>query len=193
MADFAAIHPLGDLDQLQGDGGEGISLTVVHGFQSAQVFAVSGKESALANKLKLGTTPGVATDSRTMTALPVSPGQWMVFSKKQDGAFVSMLAKKSNGLGHVSEQSDSRICVRVSGPQARELMSRGCRLDLHKSKAGKGFCAQTPTAQVGVLLHQVDDAAVYDLYVYSGFARSFWHWITHTAEQFGYRVNSLRL
>jgi len=70
------------------------------------------------------------------------------------------------------------------GALARDLMARGCRLDLHASVARKGFCAQTQMAQVGVLIHQVSDAPAYDLYVYSGFARSFWHWLTETAAQF---------
>ena len=31
---------------------------------------------------------------------------------------------------------------------------------------------------------QLDDAPTYDLLVYSGFARSFWDWITEAAAEF---------
>ena len=105
--------------------------------------------------------------------------------------FSQGMAKKAKGLGYVSDQGDARVCFRVSGQQARELMSRGCRLDLHPSVTGPGFCAQTNMAQVGVLIHQVDDAPTYDLFVYSGFASAFYDWLAHTAGQFGYRLEKI--
>lgn len=181
MADFAPIHPLGDETTFEN---AGITCVARPFTCVAQLFASAGKQTALVKQLKTNATPGKASETVDFTALPLAPGQWMLIAKKDDPKFITGLAMRIAGLGYVSEQSDSRICIRVSGPKARELMSRGCRLDLHPDGTGKGFCAQTPMAQIGVLLHQIDDAPVYDLYVYSGFARSFWHWLTETAKQF---------
>lgn len=191
MADLSKVHPLGDLSLLGGydDATKDVTLGVRHGCAMVQIFARKGQDAELVKKLKIGSEAGKASETRAFTALPLSPGQWMLISKKPATTeFGNGIAKKVKGVGYVSEQSDSRVCFRVSGLKARDLMSRGCRLDLHSKDAKKGFCAQTPIAQVGVLLHQVDDAPTYDLYVYSGFARSFWHWLTHTAAQFEHAV-----
>ena len=188
MADLVKTHPLGNSAEAQTyttDGGS-IALSADSSRAMVQVFAKKGQIEALAKKLKISTDPGVATSNKDMTALPLSPGQWLISAsvegRKEE--FTGSLIKKIGKLGYVSEQGDSRTCFRVSGSNARELMSRGCRLDLHPSVVSKGFCAQTNMAQVGVIVHQIDDEPAYELYAYSGFARSFWQWLTHTAAQF---------
>ena len=85
----------------------------------------------------------------------------------------------------LAELSPGMVEEFVNLEALRDVMAKGCRLELHPRAAGAGFCAQTPMAQVGVLLHQVDDAPVYDLLVYSGFARAFWHWLSGAAAEFG--------
>ena len=194
MVEFRQVHPLGDLDALakahkfNGVGDAPIRIEIPARTVCAQLFASKGNESKLEAKLKISGEPGKVTTSRNQTSLPLSPGQWMVVSKDADDNFASKLAKRVKGLGYVSQQSDSRICLKVSGPMARELMSRGCRLDLDARSMQAGKCAQTTMAQVGVLLHQSSDDPSYDLFVYSGFARSFFEWLAHSAAQFGFEV-----
>ena len=185
-------HPLVDLAKPQDTGGNDAAVAIAVNFDRpiVQLFARNGQSAALAKKLKISEASGKATVTKNMTAIPLSSGQWILVGAVCDRkeSFTRSIAKKTGELGYVSEQGDSRICITISGPKARELMSRGCRLDLHSSVTAKGFCAQTNMAQVGVLIHQLDDQPSYNLYVYSGFARSFWQWLSHTAEQFGYAV-----
>jgi sarcosine oxidase gamma subunit len=47
-----------------------------------------------------------------------------------------------------------------------------------------GFCAQTVMAQIGFILHQVDDTPTYHMLVYSGFALDFRDWIEAAASEF---------
>jgi len=192
MVAFSSTHPLGDVTSQnhESDGANNVTLCVRDHLAMVQVFARNGKVTNVATKLGIGHEPGLAHETGAFSALPIAPGQWMLVSKEDaDTDFGETIAGKLKGIGYVSEQSDSRVCIRVSGANARDVMTRGCRLDLHPKTVTKGFCAQTPIAQVGVLLHLVDDAPVYDLYIYSGFARSFWDWLTHTAGQFGYAVD----
>lgn len=187
MLELKSTHPLGDLDDLKCNvfGESEVTLAVTKIPALVQLFAKKGQEDALAKKLKIATAPGWASDTAQFTALPIAPNQWILVSNKVMGpAFADEISSKIGSLGYVSEQSESRARIRISGCKARELMSRGCRLDLHSSVVSKGFCAQTVMAQIGVLLHIVEDEPVYELYVYSGFARSFWHWLTETAQQF---------
>ncbi len=151
-----------------------------------QVF-VNGDAGARA--LGIGTTPAVATVTDAYTALPLSPNQWLLIAATgADGSFADAVREKLGSEGYVSEQSQGRVVLRISGARATDVLRKGCRLDLHPSVIAPGFCAQTSMAQVGVQLHLVDDSPTYDLIVYSGFARSFWHWLTESAAEYGYHV-----
>lgn len=151
-----------------------------------QLFAKKEHEAELCKKLNFQTSAGMGAETDRFTALPIAPRQWILVSKDEKALdFSRSIAHEIIEHGYVSEQSDSRVCIRISGKYARDLLSRGCRLDLHPSVALPGFCAQTPIAQISVLLHQVDALPIYDLYLYTGFAHSFWHWLNHTATQFG--------
>lgn len=195
MVDFNQVHPLGNLAALvaahRHDGADAapVKIEVYARTVCAQLFASNGNAAKLASKLAIKDAPGQAATTRNFAALPLSPGQWLAVAKNPAVQLATKLAKSAKGLGHASDQSDSRVCFRVSGPMARQLMSRGCRLDLNSPQAQAGFCAQTVMAQVGVLLHQLDDSPSYELYVYSGFARSFCDWLCHAAAQFGYEVS----
>lgn len=189
-ARFETRHPLDAYlaDRPAAPKAPGITVEIRRGHAMGNVFAVSGKTPAVEKALKIKGTPGTATSSKDYSALPLSPGQWLlVSSTPADHRFGEKIAKRLKGSGYYSEQSDSRVIFRISGRNARELMSKGCRLDLHPAKAKAGFCAQTQMAQIGVLIHQVEDAPVYDLFVYSGFARGFAEWLNHTGAQHGIR------
>jgi sarcosine oxidase subunit gamma len=114
----------------------------------------------------------------------------LIAGEGRDGAFTQAVAARAAGLGYASEQSHGRQVIRVAGPRARDLMAKGCRLDLHPRVARPGFCAQTQIAQIGVLILQVDDAPTYDLVLFAGFAEAFWHWLTEAAAEYGYAVRT---
>ncbi|MEE9375235.1 MAG: sarcosine oxidase subunit gamma family protein [Rhizobiaceae bacterium] len=181
MEDFHAVTPL----QGATIAGTGVNICVREGLAIAQLFAKSGQGAKVERLLKIKGVPSVASSVNDVIALPLSPDQWLLISEKETNDNLSKrIGKKISKYGHVSEQSDGRVCIRISGLKARELMARGCRLDLHPSVTQSGFCAQTIMAQVGVIVHQVDEDPTYDLYVLSGFAHSFWHWLNQTSEQF---------
>lgn len=187
MAKLAIATPLDAFfDGLTSEKGRGVSVKCLYGFGMAQVFAANGKTTAVERALKIKETPGKAIISKDYSAIPVAPGQWMVVSAtaKSDG-FSDRLRSKLKKNGYVSEQSDARIIFRISGPRARELMQKGCSLDLHPSVTGKGWCAQTQMAQAGVIILQTSDAPVYEVMVYSGFAQHFAEWLEHTGLQLG--------
>lgn len=169
----------------------GLKIVDRHNLAIVQLFAKKGKSAAVEKKLKIKSIPAMATDTGGFTALPLSPGQWMlVASNGGDGSFGSDIAKKVAGLGYVSEQSQGRVCLRLSGERIAEFMERACRLDLHPSVAKRGYCAQTQMAQMGVLMHMVDDSPTYDLFVLSGFAMDFADWIIHTGLKYGVQFSA---
>ena len=181
---MSEIYPLDGL--LEGAPADA-AVTIIdrRGLAIVQLMAVKGQSEALAKKLCIAGDPGKATLTESFTALPLSPGQWLlVAGEGRDGGFARDIASRVEGLGYVSDQSHGRTCLRVAGPKSRDLMRKGCRLDLHPRVASPGFCAQTPIAQIGTLIHQIDDAPTYDLYLYPGLAKSFLRWLEEAAAEY---------
>lgn len=194
MADLRLRHPLEDIALpgtygAEGADAPGVILTDRRGLALCQLMARRDQAKALAERLGIGADPGRASTAENFTALPLSSGQWMLVAEAgRDGAFTGGIAERAGDLGHASEQSHGRTAIRLAGPCARDVLAKACRLDLHRSVHQPGMCAQTPIAQIGVLLHQVDATPAYDLIVFAGFARHFWEWLTEAAAEFGYRV-----
>ncbi len=184
---FSAAHPLDTF--LSGSQSKakspGVRIEDCRGRGIVQIFAVEGKTRAVERALKIAGTPGKSTITRDFSALPVSPGEWMLVSRRASNNLAAAVSKKLAGIGYVSEQSDSRVILAISGPKARQLMQKGCRLDLHPSVAKSGFCGQTRMAGIGVMIHQIDNTPTYELMMFSGFAQDFAEWLTHSAAEFG--------
>ncbi|MGD8710605.1 MAG: sarcosine oxidase subunit gamma family protein [Ectothiorhodospiraceae bacterium] len=186
MTDTHPRYPLDHLDLRRPPAGPP-ALLVSHrkGLAFCQVMARSGHADAVAQAL--GIVAGSAGASRrdAFTALPLAPGQWMLTANRgRDGRFTAEIAERVHGIGYASEQSHGRAAFRVSGAAATELLTRECRLDLDGGAARDGFVGQTVMADVGVLIHRVDDTPTFDLVVYSGYAEHFWGWLSTAAKPF---------
>ena len=84
----------------------------------------------------------------------------------------------------VSDLSDARTGIEVSGAQARAVLARVCALDLDARVFRPGQCAQSLLARVPLLLHQVDQAPTYHLYVDRSLATYAWEWLGDAADEF---------
>jgi sarcosine oxidase subunit gamma len=113
----------------------------------------------------------------------------VVAQEVEDGALDRGLRELLGDRAGVVDQSHGRAVLRLAGPRARDVLAKGCRLDLHPRVFTPGMCAQTVIAQIGVLLHQSDEIPTYDLYVFSGHALDFLEWLTSGAGEFGYRID----
>ncbi len=121
-----------------------------------------------------------AGDSRG-AILALGPDEWLLVGARFHDALPI-------AGGFLTDVSHGRAAVRISGPRARELLAKGCSLDLHPRVFQTGQCAQTSIARVSVVLHLLHAQGVFDLYCARSYAVSLWHWLTEGAAEFGYRV-----
>jgi sarcosine oxidase subunit gamma len=169
----------------------GVTIAERRGLSLVQALARRGKDQAAAERLGLGPVPGRASPVEAATALWIAPGVWLVVAEGQgDGALYLRLRERLEDLAAVVDQSHGRAVLRLSGRSARDVLAKGCRLDLHPRVFQAGTCAQIAIAQISVLLHQVDDRPTYDLYVAPGYALDFFEWLTASAAEFGGRIEA---
>ncbi|MEO0400681.1 MAG: sarcosine oxidase subunit gamma family protein [Pseudomonadota bacterium] len=144
------------------------------------VMARSGQAEALADALGFPTAPNSTKQTSDGVAMTTAPGEWALIAGAADvDSVFASLRERLAGLGYVSDQSHSRVKFRIAGGNARALLVKGVPIDLHPREFGAGHCAQTGYGDIGVLLHQVDDAPTFDLFCYSGFGETLWNRLQH--------------
>jgi len=139
--------------------------------------------------------PGGSSGDAEGAILAIGPGRWLVESR--DPRLAQRLAgqigpESGNALGAVTDLSHARVAIRVSGPKATWVLAKGLALDLHPAAFPPLKVAQSAIHEVGVIVRRLSPDKLggdsFDLYVYRGFALSFWDWLTEAAAETGYRV-----
>ena len=124
-------------------------------------------------------------------ALCLGPNEWWIVTPESDAALAGKIRDAIAGEpAALTEIGDSRTCIHVTGPKARDLIAKGCPLDLHPRSFAAGRCAQSVLAKADVTLHQLDDEPSYDLYVLCSFSEYLWLWLEDAAQEYGLAVLS---
>ncbi len=163
----------------------------------ASMIAKRGQIAALSAKIKARTgldlpmTPRFANVGH-LGFLWTAPGQWLASAEGEAGAaFAQELALDLAGLAAVTDQSDGRVLIRVAGERVRDMLAKGCMIDLHPSTFKPGDTAITPIALLTVQVTRLADdagATVFELAAMRSFAPNLWHWLEASAAEFGLDV-----
>jgi methylglutamate dehydrogenase subunit D len=117
------------------------------------------------------------------------PGQWLAVSETlQNDALARDLATRLMGLASISDQSDGRAVIRVSGPRVPDVLAKGLPIDLDPRSFPRGSAATSAISHMGVQLWQMDDTQSYDIALFRSVSASFWRWLTASAAEYGYEV-----
>lgn len=119
--------------------------------------------------------------------MAIGPGRYLVEGDCSDLA-AKLTASIGADLGAVTDLSQARSAIRISGPKAAWVLSKGLAIDLHPDAFPALDVAQSVIHEVGVLVRRLSQDS-FDLYVFRGFALSFWEWLTEAAAETGYRID----
>ncbi len=86
----------------------------------------------------------------------------------------------------VTDVSDSLCALSLSGPAVRDVLAKGCSLDLHPSKLVAGECAQTLLARASIILITLSDDT-FILICRTSFAPYIHDWLVDAALEYGYQ------
>ena len=127
--------------------------------------------------------PRSSARHEAVTVLWLSTDQWLVLAPRADTpALVQALQVKLAGLhALVCDVSDMRCIIRLSGPEARMVLMKGCSLNLLAPEIKAGFVKRALFAEIAALIHVVDDDPdVIDLFVFRSYAEFAWEWLLRT-------------
>jgi sarcosine oxidase subunit gamma len=92
----------------------------------------------------------------------------------------------------VTDVGESRATVVVTGTKARDVLAKGCPLDLHSLVFGASSCAQSLVGGVNVALYRADtgpaDPPRFELIVVRSFADFLWRFLEDAAREYGVAV-----
>ncbi|WP_179953873.1 sarcosine oxidase subunit gamma [Denitrobaculum tricleocarpae] len=137
-------------------------------------------------KLEVPVTPGQAAVSPEGTLMVMAPGRYLLVSDNGD-ITQSLLEKIAVETGVLTDLSHARAGIRISGRNAADVLLKGVVIDLDIRAFTVGSVAQSSFHHVGLTLHRKDETT-FDLFVFRGFAVSFWEALTDAALEYGYEV-----
>ncbi|HTX04479.1 MAG TPA: hypothetical protein VMD06_01540 [Steroidobacteraceae bacterium] len=116
--------------------------------------------------------------------LCVRPGRWLLLEPRgEPGVRAARWESDCAGIGTAVDLTAAFLVLDIAGPAAREVLARGCRLDLDPGRFAAGSAARTLMAQVPVILGA--HAAGVLLLTPSTTARHFSEWLIMSAKPFG--------
>lgn len=169
----------------------GVTLVLREGLALATIVARRGETGALSRAVTAlagATLPSHPAYSRGRDADLVwaGPDQWLLIAR--DRAIVGRLSAECAGLAAVTDQSDGKAIMRVSGPCSRDALAKGVMIDLHPRAFAAGDAALTAASHIAIHLWQIDDTPAYDIAIARSLAGSFARWLLASAAEYGLQV-----
>jgi sarcosine oxidase, subunit gamma len=137
--------------------------------------------------VELPTTPSTYAKNDDTEVIWLGPDEWLVTGTSLTGPGLEARLREAVSAhgGAAVDVSGQRTTLRLSGSHSRDVLGKGCALDLHPSVFGGGAAAQTTFGRAGVILRAVDDSgADYRILVRSSFARYTADWLLDAAEEY---------
>jgi sarcosine oxidase subunit gamma len=126
-----------------------------------------------------------ATLPGPLHALCLAPAEWLLVAREPWAAVFGRHATAEPTAGLVLiDATDAYTTLTIRGRQAREVLSKGCGLDLHPRAFPTGRCARTRLAQLPLIIDHVDDEQGFDLYVARSAVRWLADWLQDAALEF---------
>jgi sarcosine oxidase subunit gamma len=140
--------------------------------------------------VELPTAASTYAENGDTAAIWLGPDEWLVTTRSGTG--VELESRLRNAIvplgGAAIDVSGQRTALRLKGSRARDVLAKGCSLDLHPGAFGSSSAAQTMLGQAGVVLLAVDGGgADYRLLVRTSFARYLLAWLADAAAEYTLR------
>ena len=123
-------------------------------------------------------------------ALWLGPDEWLLLTPPgREAEVCEALGRSLAGtVSSVNDVSGGQTVINVVGERARDLLAKGCTLDLHLRVFGPGRCGQTLVAKAAVIVRQLDDTPSFDLVVRRSFADYLARWLEDAGREYGLAV-----
>ena len=131
-----------------------------------------------------------STQSDKLTALWLSPDEWMIFSNEpvdeetnnyETEELLNKNISKLN-LGAITDVTDQFVMINLKGSKIYELFQTGSPFNFNDFKNKKGAVAQTILTKIDIIIHNQDKNTV-NLFVRRSFSQHLFSWMNDAASR----------
>ena len=162
---------------------------ILRGSLSEKKFITSTKKHL---SQQFPASPNSFYDDTKVRVIWLGPDEWLILtdvteldSLKDD--LTRALIKSHSALVDVSDNS---TIIEIKGRYSREILMKGCSLDIHPSVFQTGCSAQTDLGLANIILLKTADDPVYQIIVRASFASYLWDWLVDAAQEFKIRTEN---
>tara|TARA_Y100001970_G_scaffold293218_1_gene438582 strand:+ start:2649 stop:3212 length:564 start_codon:yes stop_codon:yes gene_type:complete len=138
----------------------------------------------------LPTESNTSTQSEKITALWMSPDEWMIFTNEEISELsnnyeIEELLNKNISklnLGAVVDVTDQFVMINLKGSKVYDLFQTGSPYNFNDFKNKKGSVTQTILAKIDVIIHNQDENEV-NLFVRRSFSQHLYSWMKDSASR----------
>ena len=138
----------------------------------------------------LPTEANTSSQSDRLTALWLSPDEWMLFSNElvdessNDYETEKLLYNKISklNLGAVTDLTDQFVMINLKGNKIYELFQSGSPFNFNNFKNKKGATTQTILGKIDIIVHNHDKNTV-NLFVRRSFSEHLFSWMNDAASR----------
>ena len=188
MAELLRTHPLevwhADFERLPDT--VGIAVEPFVAMVDVRLGA-GGAAASAAHGVELPVAPDTWVPAGSGRAVWLGPDEWLLTSTTETPEELEARVRAAvlSLGGSATDVSAQRIGLRLTGARVRDVLAKGCSIDLHPRVFGRGSSAQTALGQAGVVLLALSDAGDdYVVLVRSSFAGYLADWLLDAALEF---------
>jgi len=137
--------------------------------------------------VELPTTASTYAQNGDTTVIWQGPDEWLVTGTAMSGPELEVRLREAVAMygGAGVDVSGQRTTLRLSGSRSRDVLAKGCALDLHPQSFAEDTAAETMLGQTGVILLAVNGSGDdYRILVRASFARYLADWLLDAAEEY---------
>ena len=130
------------------------------------------------------------TDVQGITMYWLGPDEWLIVTPgERRAAIEAELRKVLTGLRvAVTDVSGGQTVLQLHGAHVRDVLAKGCPIDLHPRAFSIGQCAQSHLAKAPILIGQIENQPYFELIFRRSFADYLWTWLETAAAEYGLEV-----
>jgi sarcosine oxidase subunit gamma len=130
------------------------------------------------------------TDVQGVTMYWLGPDEWLIVTPGERRAGVEGELRRVLAGLHVAvtDVSGGQTVLQLHGAHARDVLAKGCPIDLHPRAFAIGQCAQSHLARAPILIGQIENQPYFELIFRRSFADYLWTWLESAAAECGLEV-----
>ena len=140
--------------------------------------------------LLLPTEANTSSRSEKLTALWLSPDEWMIYSNEtlnldNNNYDIENLLKKNiskTNLGAVTDVADQFVLINIKGDKIFDLFETGSPFNFNHFRDKKGSVTQTILAKIDVIIHNQNQNEI-NLFVRRSFSQHLFSWMNDSASR----------